>query len=131
MSEATHPYVLVVDDDESIREALSSILEDEGFNVRNASDGAEALRQLAVAPLPGLIILDLMMPVMSGWEFRAAQKADATLASIPVCVITAANIATKPIDADQVIRKPFDYEKLLDIVRVYCTADPVHASDDR
>lgn len=124
MSEATHPYILVVEDDDSIREALSGILEDEGFNVRSAVDGSDALRQLGIAPLPGLIILDLMMPVMSGWEFRAVQKADPVFTTIPVCVVTAANIATTPIDADEIVRKPFDFEKLLDVVRAYCHADP-------
>jgi CheY-like chemotaxis protein len=82
--------VLVVDDDQDVREALVDALQDLGHQVMKAENGADALDRLAGAdPLPGLIILDLMMPVMDGFAFRAAQLADPRWAAIPVVVLSA------------------------------------------
>src|SRR5262245_13335746 len=83
--------VLIVDDDHDIREALSQVLGDEGWVVATAADGREALDYLDAHrdALPEVILLDLMMPVMSGGEFRAEQLKDPSLAPIPVVVISA------------------------------------------
>jgi CheY-like chemotaxis protein len=109
---------LIVEDDLDIREALSQILEDEGYAVVCASNGMEALTLLrADKTQPNLILLDLMMPVMNGWQFRTEQKADAHLAKIPVVVISAdGNVSDKAstIDAAGYLRKPIHIEKLLD-----------------
>lgn len=84
--------VLNVDDDDDLRATLALLLEFEGFAVRCARDGAEALRAITEAR-PLIVLLDLMMPVMNGWQFRAAMLADPSLADIPVIVITAAGAA--------------------------------------
>jgi CheY-like chemotaxis protein len=81
--------VLVVDDDPDVRELMSQLLEMEGCRVQSAADGREALALLRRGPRPDAILLDLRMPGMNGWEFRAAQLADSALASIPVYVLTA------------------------------------------
>ena len=89
--------VLVVDDDPDIRETLRFVLEDAGYPVYTAENGREALEVLADAqPLPGLILLDLMMPVMNGWQLRMELLKDQRLARIPVVVISgAANVESE------------------------------------
>src|SRR6187549_1262395 len=87
---STPAIILVVEDDTDIRESLVEVLEDEGFGVRAAADGRQALDVLrAERPLPDLILLDLMMPVMNGFQFREQQLSDAAFAGIPVVVVTA------------------------------------------
>ena len=82
--------VLIVDDDNDIREVLSEVLIEAGYEAIGAKDGADALRVLRESEtLPCLILLDLMMPVMNGYEFRAAQKDDAQLSAIPVILLSA------------------------------------------
>ena len=109
--EATpRPKVLIIDDDRDIREALGELLAEEGFVIEAAWNGAEALKRLEAGFRPNLIILDLMMPVMDGLAFRAAQKRSPELARIPVIGVTAA--AT--IDADfECLRKPVRFDALV------------------
>ena len=115
------PRVLIVEDDDSAREALSDCLEMEGFSVASARNGKEALDYLHSAPLPKIILLDLYMPVMTGWEFREAQKKDAAIAHIPVVVVTAFGSGiTKQIDADVIMHKPLDLDRLLSVIRERC-----------
>ncbi len=76
--------LLVVEDDADIRDALDGLLSMEGFRVTGCSNGREALDWLHASPKPDLILLDLMMPIMDGWQFRVAQKEDPELATIPV-----------------------------------------------
>jgi len=109
--------VLVVDDESDIREAVSEVLADEGYVVHGAGDGAEALRK-ARAVHPDIVLLDLMMPGMNGWEFRAAQKGDPELSDIPVVVLSALG-RVAGMDASRFIQKPFDLDELLDAVRQY------------
>jgi CheY-like chemotaxis protein len=112
--------ILVVDDDRGAMEALSDILEYEGYHVERAQNGLQALEHLReTRPYPNLIILDLLMPVMDGWEFRTRQKEDPELAKIPVLVVTAIG-ATAGIDAAGVLRKPIDIDALLRAVARYC-----------
>ncbi|OGR53278.1 MAG: hypothetical protein A2049_06415 [Elusimicrobia bacterium GWA2_62_23] len=81
--------VLVVDDDKDIRELICSSLAGEGYKTAFAGNGKEALAYLrSSAPRPGLILLDLMMPEMSGWEFRKLQQEDPAISGIPVAIIT-------------------------------------------
>ena len=109
--------VLIVDDDDDLRATLALLLEFEGFAVRCARDGAEALRAITEAR-PLIVLLDLMMPVMNGWQFRAAMLADPSLADIPVIVITAAGAATRHLPGgERTIVKPFDIEVLLEAIR--------------
>ncbi len=109
--------VLVVDDESDIREAVAEVLADEGYVVHGAGDGAEALRK-ARAVHPNIVLLDLMMPGMNGWEFRAAQKGDPELSDIPVVVLSALG-RVAGMDAAGFIQKPFDLDELLDAVREY------------
>jgi CheY-like chemotaxis protein len=106
--------VLVVDDDHAIRETLCAVLRDEGYDVAGARDGEEALRALRDPDPPRAVVLDLMMPGMDGYEFRARQLADATIKDIPVLVITAAGapaVREQELRAP-VVTKPFDLELL-------------------
>ena len=112
--------ILVVDDDRGAMEALSDILEYEGYHVQRAQNGLQALEYLQTTrPCPNLIILDLLMPVMDGWEFRMRQKEDPDLAKVPVLVVTAI-AATAGIDAVCVLHKPVDVDALLRTVARYC-----------
>ena len=82
------PSVLIVDDEPNIRRMVGALLAAEGYEVRDAPDGASALTR-AVESEPDVLLLDLMMPEMSGWEFREEQLRDEMLRSIPVVVMTA------------------------------------------
>jgi len=115
--------ILVVEDDDDAREAIVAILQLTGYQAVPAADGEEALDRLRQPDLPDLILLDLWMPVMDGWEFREEQRKDPTLARIPVVVVSALG-AQANIDADEVITKPIDAERLLATVRNYCLPDP-------
>lgn len=114
-------YILIVDDDDDIRLALAEVLEDEGYQVRTAANGSEALDLLRTSPNPCMIFLDLMMPVMDGWTFREHQLNDPVLAEIPLYVISAAgNIAGAPVPKDRFISKPIMLDHLLSLVADVC-----------
>ena len=101
--------VLVVDDDEGTRVLLRQILHFSGYQVATAADGGDALRQLRDGVQPCLILLDLMMPRMDGWEFLALQHKDADLAGIPVVVLSGLNddrIHARSLDCQGILRKP-------------------------
>jgi len=111
--------VLIVDDDDDIREALTDTLEDNGFRVLTAVNGLEALRLLRTGPVaPAVILLDLMMPVMDGYGFLAEQQQDPQLAAIPVAVITAGHGVDRSRlgEALLVIPKPIKVPYLLDVL---------------
>lgn len=110
--------VLVVEDEQDIRETLRDILEMEGYRVRCACNGKEALDALAEMPRPRLILLDLMMPVMSGYELLQALRANDDLASIPVTVVSA--VGDRLAAGTPVLRKPVDLETLLHAVDASC-----------
>jgi len=112
--------VLVVDDDPDIREMLRFVLEAAGYSVYVAENGKEALELLLeIEALPGLILLDLMMPVMSGDEMLRALKAVHSLAAIPVTIITA-SVTRTPREASGLLRKPVDLDTLLEVVTQRC-----------
>jgi CheY-like chemotaxis protein len=112
--------VLVVEDDKDIRETLQQVLELEGYRVTTATNGKEGLESLKGIDRPCVILLDLMMPVMNGWEFLEAHRTDTTLATIPVVVVSAAGDKAKSAPAAGFIKKPVDLESLLNVVRRYC-----------
>jgi two-component system cell cycle sensor histidine kinase/response regulator CckA len=122
---AARERILLVEDDRSIRAALQGILEDEGYAVTTAENGRQALERLRSSPAPELIVLDLRMPVMDGWEFRAAQKQDPALARIPVLAVSADGSAkAAAIDAQAYLRKPLDTDALLNAIgRILGEAD--------
>jgi CheY-like chemotaxis protein len=115
---------MIVDDDYDIRDALSQILGDEGYECLAAANGREALDVLArAAAAPGMILLDLMMPVMNGWQFRAKQRENAAIAAIPVVVISAdSNVAEKAaaLGVDAWLRKPIELDALLALTVRFC-----------
>ena len=82
--------VLIVDDDSAVRTALKELFETEGYAVAVASNGRAALNHLGAGLRPCVVLLDLMMPVMDGWDFRTEQLKDPALKEIPVFIITAA-----------------------------------------
>lgn len=112
--------ILVVDDDEAIRESLSDCLRDEGFEVVCARNGAEALASLEAMESPIVILLDLMMPVMSGWEFLEVVQASDRLSAIPIIVVSA---MCAP-GARACIEKPVDLDRLLEAVHSLATPRP-------
>jgi len=116
--------VLVIDDDEAIRTALIEALGDEGIPVSVATNGAEALECLRSARVPPcLILLDIMMPVMDGRQFRSEQARDPALADIPVVLLTAdAHVASKVTElaTEGGLAKPIRLQRLIDEVQRFC-----------
>jgi CheY-like chemotaxis protein len=120
--------VMVVDDEKDPRESVCEWLTARGYTVVPANNGADALRQLHDgAPRPDVILLDLMMPVMNGWQFREQQEADPALASIPVVVITA-NRDTRGISAQDTLYKPVNPEHLIEVVERWGSPKPASGS---
>jgi len=115
--------ILVVEDDSDISEAVVAILGDYGYSVVTSANGQEALERLRTsAPLPRLILLDLMMPVMDGWQFRAAQSADPALAAIPVVLVSADVGVAKAAEQLAVagwLRKPVDIRELIAVLDMH------------
>jgi CheY-like chemotaxis protein len=111
--------VYVVEDDSELRHTLGEALEAQGYRVVATANGAEALAALRSDDArPCLILLDLMMPVMNGYEFRKEQRADPALAGIPVVVISAH--ARNGFDADAFLPKPVALRRLLAVIARYC-----------
>ncbi|MCA1828270.1 MAG: response regulator [Myxococcales bacterium] len=109
--------ILLVDDDEDIRLTLGAVLQAEGFEVVEARNGLHALQQLMRKELPRAILLDMTMPVMTGFEFLDIQKEDPRIRDIPVIAVTVhAKVADLP-GVARVVRKPFDLEDLLKVLR--------------
>jgi CheY-like chemotaxis protein len=125
--------ILLVEDDFDVREALAETLREEGYAVDCACDGEEALEYLRDGHRPGLILLDLMMPRMSGSEFRMVQKVDPSLRDLPVVLLSADSRMedkARALEADGAIRKPIDLPELLaTIERMRGRAPSARAAD--
>ena len=125
MNSLNHCPVLIVEDDEDLREMMAQLLTLEGFQAATVANGKEALDYLHQREKPEVILLDLMMPVMDGWEFRRKQQADRSLADVPVIVLSAIDPArAAKVDAEAFLKKPLDFDRLLDLVRGYCDESP-------
>jgi CheY-like chemotaxis protein len=113
--------ILLVEDNDDVREMMSLALQLDGHRVEAASNGQEALKQLQDGLRPCLILMDLMMPVMNGWELRAALQKEPAWRDIPVVVISAVNpdIAERLQDTAYV-PKPVDIDSLLEMICLYC-----------
>jgi CheY-like chemotaxis protein len=103
---------------------MRSLLESEGYVVHTAADGAEALKRLRSGLEPGLIVLDLMMPGMDGFQFRKEQLQDPKLSAIPVVIYSGhhdakANVAL--LEPTAYVQKPIDFDSFLDLVSAHCT----------
>jgi CheY-like chemotaxis protein len=112
--------LLVVDDDDELRGLLAQSLQARGYSVATAANGREALGRLQTAALPDIVLLDLNMPTMNGWQFCAAKNADEALKALPVIVLSAA--ASKDpespyyLEVDEVIAKPIEIQELLSAI---------------
>jgi CheY-like chemotaxis protein len=118
--------VLVVDDHGNVREALKAVLEGEGYSVVTASHGAEALELLLAGIRPCLIIMDLMMPIMNGFEFREAQLRDPRFAPIPFVALSGEpNVAhyARRLRADGYFDKMMDPMGVLEVVHRVCARE--------
>ena len=109
--------VLIVEDEVTTRDALTEVLGREGREIIAASDGQEALVRLREVPRPRLILLDLMMPRMDGWEFLRRQSADPSIAGIPTIVLSGSKL---PAGAKHQLAKPVNVSRLQALVDQYC-----------
>jgi len=127
MTRSCQRTVLVVEDDRDVRQAIAEVLSDCEYKALHASNGAEALERLRTAPVqPCVILLDIMMPTMDGWQFRAAQRSDPSVKDIPVVILTAhadADTAAEQMDAAGFLMKPVALDLLLGIVERFCAVD--------
>jgi CheY-like chemotaxis protein len=112
--------VLVVEDDAPLREMIAQQLHLAGFAPVTAPNGFEALNLLRMGFPAKVILLDLKMPIMDGWAFRAEQRRDPELADIPVIVMTARDATG--VDAAAVFHKPFNGQEIIDVARELCAA---------
>ena len=110
--------VLVVDDDEALRDIVAEAITDAGFAVDQAENGEVALAKMRAAA-PCVVLLDLMMPVMDGWQVVSEMQADPALVGVPVCVITAQDRAPLPPAACS-LRKPVTLAELVSMVATFC-----------
>jgi CheY-like chemotaxis protein len=117
-ADRAHPaaQILIVEDDVGSRRALTNVLQDRGYRVAAVGTISDALDLLDRDPLPQLIVLDLMLPDMEGWDFRHKQKKDPRIAGIPVIGVSAVG---KLVDVEYSFRKPLDYDQLLAAVERY------------
>jgi len=114
--------VLLIEDDYDVRETIAEVLGDEGYQVATAADGERALEQLRAGLRPMVILLDLMMPGMNGYQFRAEQLADPALAAIPVVILTAdrqIDDKARELAAAAFLRKPTQLSDLLSTLRQF------------
>jgi CheY-like chemotaxis protein len=124
LNAGTPPGVLVIEDDVMCREALAQILRDSGHDVVAFSDGGSALDYLRHGPAPRVIVLDLIMPGMDGWDFRHEQLREPLLAQIPVIAVSAGG---KLPDAAASFRKPLDVDRFLSAVDRFVTIPFLHS----
>jgi CheY-like chemotaxis protein len=123
------PTILVVEDDRDSRDMICTWLRQHGYAVLEAADGQEALRRMDETKVLSLILLDLMMPGMSGWEFRASQRGHRRFRKVPVVIMTAhPNPAGEAewLDPEDVLLKPLNLEAVLDVVSRCCGTGERH-----
>jgi CheY-like chemotaxis protein len=117
--------ILLVEDDPALRTALAEVLREYGYEVACAADGLDALAKLDGCS-PSVILLDLAMPVMDGWSFRAVQRRDPRYATIPTVVLSASLTtdarSLADLHPDAALAKPFEIERLIETVQRLCAA---------
>ena len=119
--------VLLVDDDADMRDCLTEVLREEGYQVIEAKDGAHALRLVEEGLSPCAIVIDHRMPGLTGGEFVETLAARSLVPTIPVVLITGDLKAPRPMRANLVLYKPFSAEALLDALRPHCQPPAVAA----
>jgi len=118
--------ILLIEDEVDIRTILKDALAWEGYHVYTASNGKEGMEILPEIPAPCLILLDLMMPVMNGWEFADALEMDSAYGDIPIVTLSAFSDPGKRIRAAGSIKKPVDWDALFALVRKHCGLGGIH-----
>jgi CheY-like chemotaxis protein len=122
------PTILVVDDDPNLQRVMSKFLEFEGFAPVRAANGQEALDYLRGGGNASVILLDLRMPVMDGWAFRKAQRAEPGLAEIPIVVISGIDGEhVSELGAAAAFAKPVSFPEVVDVVRRLCEVPPTRS----
>jgi len=119
--------ILLVEDDFVLRSSLSELLSAEGFRVESCADGREAFHRLHRPPRPDLILLDIMLPHLDGFELRALQRKSAPISNIPVVVISAHDLdpaAIEELELAAPFRKPLEIDLLLATIRDHLRAQP-------
>jgi CheY-like chemotaxis protein len=114
--------ILIIDDDETIRQMLKLALEMQDYTVYTAANGKDGLLELRKIPTPCIILLDLMMPEMDGWQFVNTLTSEKELSSIRIFVMTAFPEKASTLTVAGVIRKPFDLDQLFEITHEYCNS---------
>ena len=125
------PLIFVVEDHECAREALAMLLSTMGYDVIEASNGREALAMLAKGARPDLILLDLMMPIMDGWEFMKRQRDDWRLCTIPTIVVSGVPSHDPRCLEMPIVRflpKPYTAEQLMAAIEVECSPPAAHSA---
>lgn len=115
--------ILVVEDDDDIRNAIVDLLETEGYSTEAAVNGKDALDKLEVIPKPCLVLLDMMMPIMNGREFLDTVMKNSHLAPIPVLIVSAVADKTNTEGSVGFLKKPIDIEVVLKVVGQYCQSE--------
>lgn len=122
--------VLVVDDDDDVREALEILIRQWGFDVKTAASGREALKAIRGSDPPALVLLDLTMPDMNGWAVRAEMLSDPDLAQIPVVLLSGvadAPVQSKALQTTDVLPKPVALDRLRDLLEAHLGPEsPTH-----
>lgn len=112
--------ILIVEDNKEIQESLKMALEIEGYEIFTANNGKEGMDQLAKMPTPCMILLDLMMPIMNGWEFVEEINKNLLLSTIPIVVVSAFEDKKGTLKSAGYIQKPIDLNALLKTVYKHC-----------
>jgi CheY-like chemotaxis protein len=113
--------VLIVDDDQAIRQIMQDVLEVQGYEISTAADGREGIARLRdLSPQPCVVLLDMMMPGMNGWQFLDYQRNDPLFSRIPVIICSAYREIAKSVKASAILEKPIQLNALLDTVKAFC-----------
>jgi CheY-like chemotaxis protein len=113
--------VLIIEDDTAVRETIQEILEIQGYKVFSAANGKEGTEVLKTCvPSPSVILLDLMMPVMNGWQFLDIQRNDPKLRDIPVVICSAYKETARAVKPNAFIEKPVQFKALLGAIKAFC-----------
>jgi len=122
----TAGLILLIEDDFVLRSSLTELLEEEGFRVECCADGRDGFRRLHQSPIPNIILLDVMLPHLDGFEFRALQRRVPTFANIPVIVMSAYHLDRATLDE---LELPLAFRKPLDVAQLVTTMRELSAPD--
>lgn len=112
--------VLLVDDDQDLRDSVADLLRQRGYKVATAEDGHAALAIITGTRMPCIVLLDLVMPGMDGWQFLGAVQSDPNLSAIPIVIASAHAATHAPPGTAGVLRKPFDFDEMFRLVARHC-----------